>query len=68
MINLAQVSDIEFADVDPADYPDFADAFIASATIAGREATEAELDELNANAEFVQTMLHKDGMAIGLRH
>lgn len=38
------------------DYPDFADAFIASATINGRDATSQELDELNEDSSHVHEL------------
>jgi len=43
-----EVTDIEVEDVDPKDYPDFCDAFIASARWGdtGEDLTEAELNAL----------------------
>jgi len=35
------------------DYPDFCDASIVRATVDMRDATDAELDELNENSDFV---------------
>ena len=55
MINLdyARISDVEVEGIDTADYPDFCDAFIASADYDGREMTDMELDTLNDDSDFV---------------
>ena len=55
MINLdyAKISDVEVDGIDTADYPDFCDAFIASADYDGREMTDEELDTLNDDSDFV---------------
>ena len=46
-IDTKQVTDIEFEDVDPQDYPDYCDAYISEATYKGRKMTYEELDVLN---------------------
>jgi|TARA_Y100000034_G_scaffold52204_1_gene64140 hypothetical protein len=56
-INLKEVSDIEFEDVDTRDFPDFCDAFISSATYKGRKMTEKELDKLNDDSDFLYIQL-----------
>ena len=48
-----KIEDVEIEGIDYKDAPDFCDAFIASATIDGREATEEELDQLNEDQDFV---------------
>jgi|TARA_R100001530_G_scaffold27155_4_gene21772 hypothetical protein len=53
MIDTTKVSDIEVEDVMLSDFPDFCDAYIASATYDGKEMTEEELNELNEDADFV---------------
>ena len=55
MINLdyTKISDVEVEGIDTADYPDFCDAFIASADYDGREMTDEELDTLNDDSDFV---------------
>ena len=55
MINLdyTKISDVEVEGIDTADYPDFCDAFIASADYDGREMTDMELDTLNDDSDFV---------------
>jgi hypothetical protein len=55
-MNLDNITDIEVDGIDMSDYPDFCDAFIATAfwKDTGVELSEAELDELNDNhGEFV---------------
>ena len=50
-----EITDIEVEDIDLKDYPDFCDAFIASARWedTGEDLTEAELDALNEDGDFV---------------
>jgi hypothetical protein len=57
VIDFHQVTDIEFDDVCHADYPDYCDAYISSATYKGRPATEQELDLINDNSSFVHEEL-----------
>ena len=52
-----EVEDIEMEDIDYNDCPDFCDAFIASATVNGHEATEEELNEMNDDGTFVYQCL-----------
>lgn len=56
-LDFAKVKNIEFEDIDYSDSPDFCDAFIVSADIDDREATEEELDEINENRDFVYEKL-----------
>jgi hypothetical protein len=53
----SKIDSIVFEDIDHSDYPDFCDAFIASADIEGRSMTEDELDELNEDRDFVHEKL-----------
>jgi hypothetical protein len=48
-----RVTSVEMDGLDTKDYPDFCDAFIANAVLETRDATDAELDELNNDAEYV---------------
>lgn len=57
-MNLSKVSTIKFEDVDYSDYPDFCDAFISYAEFDGVEMTEAELEELNENRDFIHEKLN----------
>jgi hypothetical protein len=52
-LDYTQIKDIEVDGIDHADYPDYVDAFISSCTIDGREATDAELDQLNEDSDFI---------------
>ena len=51
MIDYEKLCDIEIEDAH--DYPDFADAYISYASYPDRDLTDAELDELNEDSEFV---------------
>ena len=53
----AKIESVEVEDIDTRDYPDFCDAYIGSAEIDGREATEEELDELNEDRDFVYELV-----------
>ena len=52
-MELEKISNIELGGIDTNDYPDFCDAHIVSAEINGEELTDAEIEELNCNSEFV---------------
>jgi hypothetical protein len=52
-MELDKITNIELGGIYHDDYPDFCNAFIESAEIDGVELTDAELDELNCNSEFV---------------
>ena len=52
-MNYKLIDDIEVDGIDYADYPDFCDAFISSATYDGKPMTDAQLDELNEDRDFV---------------
>lgn len=56
------VVDVEVDGIDPADYPDFCDAFVAAAYWAdtGEALTEEELDALNADCSFAQVHIPDD--------
>lgn len=49
--DLTKIENVVFEDVDFKDYPDFCNAYIASANYDGREMTEDELEDLN-NADI----------------
>tara|TARA_R110002051_G_scaffold88750_2_gene156476 strand:+ start:10103 stop:10294 length:192 start_codon:yes stop_codon:yes gene_type:complete len=46
MIDVNEVTDTMWTDIDSADHPDYCDAFIESAKYKGTEMTETELEEL----------------------
>ena len=52
-MELDKIKNIELGGIDTNDYPDFCDAFIESAEYDGVELTDAEIEELNCNSEFV---------------
>jgi len=47
------IDNIEVDGIDTKDYPDFCDAFIASADYNGIPMTDEQLDELNEDIDFV---------------
>ena len=51
------ISDFKVAGVMHWDYPDYADAFLDSAKVEGREATQTELNELQADDDLVYDVL-----------
>jgi len=48
-----KINNIEVDGIDIKDYPDFCDAFIASAHYDGKPMTDEQLDELNEDGDFV---------------
>jgi len=52
-LNYSKISDVEVDGIDTRDYPDFCDAFISNATYKGRTMSDAELDRLNEDSDFV---------------
>jgi len=59
MIDYTKLENLEVEGIDTRDYPDFCDAYISSAEINGREATEEELDEINEDRDFVYELVWK---------
>ena len=54
-INYDTIENIEWENI--RGYPDFSDAFIAKCDIDGRDATDAELDEINSDSQLVYELL-----------
>jgi hypothetical protein len=54
----SKIDNVQIADVDPSDYPDFSDAYVESADYDGEEMTEDQLEELNEDREFVNDAAH----------
>ena len=52
-LDYTKIEDVEVDGIDTSDYPDFCDAYIASATYKGREMTDEELDTLNEDGSYV---------------
>jgi hypothetical protein len=59
-MELDKISNIELGGIDTNDYPDFCDAYIVSAEYNGVELTDAEIEELNCNSEFVYDCVLKE--------
>lgn len=57
-LDYSKIEDVEIDGLDYSDAPDFCDAYVASATYQGREMTDAELDTLNNDGDYIyeQTM------------
>ena len=51
--------DVDDVHINFEDYPDFCDAYIASADYDGREMTDEELDILNDDGDFVYEAVQK---------
>jgi hypothetical protein len=57
-MDLSKITNIVFDGIDYNDYPDFCDAFVASADYGFRCMTQKEVDELNENhRDFVYEQL-----------
>ena len=52
-IDYTKISDVELDGINRWDAMDYADAFISSASYDGREMSDAELDELNENSDYI---------------
>ena len=48
-----KIDNIEMDGIDTRDYPDFCDAYIASADYDGIEMTESQLDKINEDGDYV---------------
>lgn len=58
-LDYSEITDIEVDGINPRDYPEFCDAYIASATYKGRPMTDEELDVLNEDYTFVYEQVEK---------
>jgi len=56
-IEVWKLEDVKVEDIDMKDYPDFCDAFIASATLNGIELTDEELNEVNEDYDYLYTQI-----------
>lgn len=54
------IDNIEVDGIDTADYPDFADAYIANADYDGIPMTEKQLDEVNSMYDFVHECVYDE--------
>ena len=59
MIDINDLEDIQLANVDPRDYPDFVDAYIYAADYDGKPMTDEQLDYLHdAHSDFVNEQVY----------
>ena len=58
-LDYSLITDISLDGIHHWDAPDYCDVYIAAATYDGREMTEAELDVLNEDRDFVYEQLQK---------
>ena len=56
-IEVWKLEDVKVEDIDMKDYPDFCDAFIASATLNGIELTDEELNEVNEDYDYLYSQI-----------
>jgi len=60
-VDYSKIKDVKVEDIDMHDYPDFANAFMASGTYAGRQMTDKELDIMNSeHNDFVYKQIPND--------
>ena len=52
-MDYSKIDNVEIEGIDTNDYPDFCDAYIASADYDGVPMTDEQLDEVNDNLDFV---------------
>lgn len=52
-LDYSKISNVYIDGIDMADYGDFCDAYVESADYGDREMTEAELDVLNKDGQFI---------------
>lgn len=58
-MDITRIDNVVVAGIDHGDYPDYCDAFIESCDVDGREATEKELDTINAMRDYVYEQVIK---------
>jgi len=58
-MDYSKIDNITFEGIQFNDYPEFTDAFIDTANYEGRKMTNAELDEINEDSEYVYQELMK---------
>ena len=59
LMDYRDIDNVELDGLDMKDYPDFSDAFILSADYCGTEMTEAQLEEINEDSDFVYEQVLK---------
>lgn len=58
-MNIKNITDVEFGGIDMSDYPKFCDAYIESAEINGRPATDAEIEDMTSDGNIFYELLHQ---------
>ena len=56
-LDYTKISNIEFDGIDHRDYPDYCDAYIASADYDGEPMTDEQLEEIGEDRDFVYESL-----------
>lgn len=56
-LDYSKIENVDLDGVNTNDYPDFCDAYVASATYDGRDMTDDELDEINENSEYIRELV-----------
>lgn len=59
-MNYSLIDNIEIDGIDTNDYPDFCDAFIVSAYYDGEIMTDAQIDTLNEDYDFVHHCVYNE--------
>tara|TARA_R110002167_G_scaffold284737_2_gene489845 strand:+ start:1303 stop:1488 length:186 start_codon:yes stop_codon:yes gene_type:complete len=57
-MDYSKIDNIEIDGINHKDAPDYCDAFISSADYNGEPMTDAQLDEINENGEFVHDCVY----------
>jgi len=52
-LDYSKISDIVLEGIDTSDYPDFCDAYIASASYDGEEMTNEQIEMINQDTQYV---------------
>jgi hypothetical protein len=56
-LDYSKITNIEFDGIDHRDYPDYCDAYIASADYDGVEMTDEQIESLNQDGDYVYDQL-----------
>jgi len=59
-LDYSKISDVEVGGIDRKDYPDFCDAYISNASYMGRDMTDAELEILNDDSDYVYSCVEQE--------
>ena len=59
-ISINQITNVVLDGIDMSDYPKFCDAYIVSADIDGKPATEAEIESIIEDGEIFYTLIENE--------